>query len=450
MPSDVNNHNNQNTSHQSGSKEQPLPLVILFDSDVFARNVSMQQLTKAGWVVLAIDTSKAEEIRYVADLLIDSLPDPVSPNHQQQQSQPPSLFIMPTGHDQISYVKLMAVVLEATHPVLPSATAPFPPLPSAPWQEAIRAKYPVPPPPPGYKPPAAAQLNPAHSLSASEIIRSFVERGVSFKDIPTILYTDDGPGLAIARHLLAFFAAGKHSTAPLISTALERYAILNLDGVVFTTPISALVPVPGSTTNPRAFQVLPVYLSLQPNSDDRLIAVLAHLTGCFMCRGCHRPLAPDEPAALLAYYQLWCQECIAARLGQPMPPASDPGGKLLAFPSPLAINTQPKVNSGSNNSLNSKAEQGSHMPPKIRPIRLAQRREQYQTTATGYEGRPGKLPPFFPARLLVKAAYSRAMGLSTMGDEPAKSKRRRARPSTTAAKSSTASSPTFPDPWNSA
>jgi hypothetical protein len=452
MPIDADNYNTQYTPHQPGTKEQPLPLIVLFDADLFTRTVSTQQLTKAGWVVLAVDTSKAEEIRCVADLLIEPLSDPAFANPHQQQEQQSTLFTMSTSHNQVSYVKLMAFVLEASHPLLPSATALFPSLPPTPVQQAIREKYPVPPPRPGYRPPASSQLYPAHTLAASDIVNGFVERGVSFGDIPTILYTDNGPGLAIARYHLAAFATGRSETTPIISTALERYVDINLEGVVFTTPISALAPVPGSTANPRPFQVLPVYLSLQPNSDDRLLAVMAHLTGYLMCRGCHRRFAPEEPAALLAYYQLWCQDCITLHLGQTYQLSSDPGGKLLAFPSLRADNTQLDGSPGPNNKAGSKTEGGSPTKSsKQPPIRLAQRREWSQTSR-GYEQKLGQPPHFFPARLLAKAAFSRATGASPVQAVPANpngSKRRRAKPHNASAWSQPFL-PATSDPWNSA
>lgn len=141
---------------------------------------------------------------------------------------------------------------------------------------------------------------------------------------------------------------------------------------------------PGST------QASPTTPRHQPTGgygeEDPLLAVMAYLSGIYLCRNCKRQLLPEEKAHLAYTLQLWCGEC-SASIPDPAYLSLSPALRLLkhahSLPTPAA--TLPHQH---------EEEEEKALP------------EHYQ-------------PPLFPARLLAKAAFTMVTGsLSALPDPP--------------------------------
>ena len=220
----------------------------------------------------------------------------------------------------LNSVEIAAVVIEAEHPLLPQ----FRPPPSTTTRSSIRLTQ------PGYDQNTTRNTS-SGSLSAHELAGRLADRGVSPREIPFILYT--AQPLALLSTPTQFRAdnirqgAGVSEEYRAWEPGLSSYyfevgverplsygANADLDDSLLP-----FAPLPGSSGGAGAGAGVgvgvgswgdlldPALTLMQP--DDSLLAVLAHYTRTYVCRQCLRSLAPDEPALLVNFLQLWCREC---------------------------------------------------------------------------------------------------------------------------------------------
>ncbi|HEX2915797.1 MAG TPA: hypothetical protein VH186_33860 [Chloroflexia bacterium] len=320
--------------------QSPAPVVLLLDPTP-ARMSTALELAGAGWLPVSANTSRADCLDLA--LLALSLPTfspgfPADTPTFEEEEAEIEAFIEPT--------KPTIIVMEANHPLIASSLSPDPF--ASPFHRSYHSSYSL---------SGGEELN----LSAQELAGRLATLGLSPLEIPFILYTASTKALLTTptrwptnlskRQASEMTEENAHDSTE-HATSEARYFSLAVERKPSASPVS-----PGISHQPLVNQ----------GQEDPLLAVVAYLTGIYLCRNCHKLIAPEEQAHLAYTLQLWCKECSA--LSQDVQSLS-PVLRLLRQAGP-----------------SSTSDHSSHKPLP----------EHYR-------------PPLFPARLLAKAAFTLVTG----------------------------------------
>ncbi|HEX2911028.1 MAG TPA: hypothetical protein VH186_09490 [Chloroflexia bacterium] len=320
--------------------QSPSPVVLLLDPTP-ARMSTALELAGAGWLPVSANSSRAACLDLA--LLALSLPTfspgfPANTSTFEEEETEIEAFIETT--------KPAVIVMEANHPLISSPLSPDPF--ASPFHWSYHSSYSL---------SGGEELN----LSAQELAGRLATLGLSPLEIPFILYTASTKALLttptrwptnLSKHQASEMREENAHGSTENATSESRYFSLAVERKPSAAPAS-----PG----------IPHQSSGNQGQEDPLLAVMAYLTGIYLCRNCHKLIAPEEQIHLAYTLQLWCNECSAL--------------------SRDAVSLSPVMRLLRQHSSSSTSDHSNHKPLP----------EHYR-------------PPLFPARLLAKAAFTLVTG----------------------------------------